>query len=64
MISLTLDEARENIGNNVTYTPYEGCDHSQLEYGVITSVNDTYVFVRYGTDRISKATAAEYLKLG
>jgi hypothetical protein len=59
---MTLDEARQNIGNSVTYTPFEGS--TEKEYGVITSVNDRYVFVRYGTDIQSKATRAEDLELG
>ena len=53
---MTLDNARKNIGRYVKYTPFKGCDKSQIELGVITSVNDSYVFVRYGNDLHSKAT--------
>jgi ribosomal protein L35AE/L33A len=60
---MTLQEARENIGRSVVYKPFEGCSKSQIEYGVITSVNDRYVFVRYGNELQSKATGAENLKL-
>ena len=60
---MTLEEARKNIGRYVTYTPYEGCSKDQLELGVITSVNDHYVFVRYGNDINSKATRPEDLKM-
>lgn len=60
---MTLKDARKNIGRYVTYTPYEGCPKEQLELGVITSVNNNYVFVRYGNDINSKATYPEHLKL-
>jgi hypothetical protein len=60
---MTLEEARKNIGRYVVYTPFEGCSDNQKEVGVITSVNDTYVFVRYGDELHSKATRPEDLKL-
>lgn len=60
---MTLEEAKKNIGRYVTYIPFKGCDKSQYEFGVITSVNDRFVFVRYGKDINSKATRAENLKL-
>lgn len=59
---MTLEEARNNIGRYVVYTPFEGCSDNQKELGVITSVNDTYVFVRYGDELHSKATRPEDLK--
>jgi hypothetical protein len=49
---VTLDEAREHIGNGVVYDPGYGLK----EDGVITSVKDPYVFVRYRGDQHSKAT--------
>jgi hypothetical protein len=61
---VTLDEARALIGNAVVYLPsraHIGVSGGQLEEGVITSVNDAYVFVRYGADKHSKATVAEDL---
>lgn len=61
--NMTIEEAKRNIGNSVTYTPFEGCGENQKEYGVITSVNERFVFVRYGNDVNSKATRAEDLKL-
>lgn len=61
---MTLEQARENIGNNVTYHPFVGRKAKDCEYGVITSVNDRYVFVRYGSDRHSKATNPSDLTLG
>ena len=42
---------------------FRGCSKDQNELGVITSVNETYVFVRYGNDINSKATRPEDLKL-
>ena len=60
---MTLEEARKNIGRYVVYTPFKGCDASQKEMGIITSVNDRYVFVRYGNDINSKATRPEDLKM-
>jgi hypothetical protein len=54
---MTLEEAREGIGRKVIYevTPWDG-GYPALDEGVITSVNDHYVFVRYGSDTHSKAT--------
>lgn len=49
---MTLGEAREHIGDAVVYLPCGG----PVEEGVITSVNEHYVFVRYGADKTSKAT--------
>ncbi len=49
---MTLDEALECIGETVTYRPA-----GQLaEHGVITSVGNRLVFVRYAGDLHSKAT--------
>jgi hypothetical protein len=56
---VTLDEARRNVGHGVVYR----APHGSTEQGVITSVNDTYVFVRFGTDTGSQATRPEQLKL-
>lgn len=58
---MTLEEASQNVGRKVIYTPFKGCDPKDKEYGVITSVNSLYVFVRYGSDINSKATGAEDL---
>ena len=59
---MTLKEASENIWKHVRYIPYKGCSPSEYEYGVITSCNDAYVFVRYSDDVRSKATRAEDLE--
>lgn len=51
----------------VTYVPsYAKNDEDDpaREVGVITSWNDSFVFVRYGNDRNSKATRIEDLKIG
>jgi hypothetical protein len=60
---MTLLEASNNIGNKVIYTPFEFCHYSLKESGVITSVNDRFVSVRYGSDVNSKSTRPEDLEL-
>lgn len=64
---MNIAEAREHIGEGVVYRPMRpgpgGGLLSQLEDGVITSVNDRYVFVRYAGDQQSKATDPEALTL-
>lgn len=56
---MTLDEARDHIGEGVVYTPC-GC---RREEGVITSVRAPYVFVQYGYEQHSTATHPAYLTL-
>jgi hypothetical protein len=55
---MTLDEARENIGRQVTYQPYES---APIEEGVITRVNNLYVFVHFRGDMAPKAIAPQAL---
>jgi hypothetical protein len=58
---MTLDEARKHIGNKAVYrAPHVGL-HEPGEEGVITSVNERWVFVRYLADPVSKATPPECL---
>lgn len=58
---MTLDEARERVGQLVVYrAPHVSADERGDE-GVITSVNRAYVFVRYGSQQTSAATPAECL---
>jgi hypothetical protein len=45
---VTLEEARERIGSLVIYKPF-GQGMEAWEEGTITSVNDSYVFVRFRT---------------
>ena len=56
---MTLDEAREHVGGKVVYQPGLG----PCEEGVITSVSERYVFVRYGSDVGAKATRPDWLAL-
>ena len=56
---VTLDEARGHIGHGVTYRPFADVIP---ERGVITSVNDHWVFVRYGSGN-SEATEPWLLTL-
>lgn len=59
---MTLDEARELIGNKVVYrAPHQHRYDSPGQEGVVTSVNDTYVFVRYGASTTSQATRPQDL---
>ncbi len=55
---MTLDEARARIGSVVIYENWNG----KREQGVITSVNDTYVFVCYGANVGSQATGPDCLE--
>jgi len=61
---MTLEEAADHLGHTVTYTPhyYEHAPDG-IETGIITSVTQRYVFVRYTGDQHSKATAADRLQL-
>lgn len=59
----TLSEASELVGRKVVYRAPHNQPDGPCEEGVITSVNDTYIFVRYGSDVGSKATRAEDLEL-
>jgi hypothetical protein len=59
---MTIEEAREHVGDGVIYHPYAP-ELDPVEHGVISSVSDKYVFVRYGTDVASKATSPELLTL-
>jgi hypothetical protein len=59
---MTLSEARAHVGDAVTYHPYAP-ELDPAEEGVITSVNDRYVFVRYGAGEGSKATSPGLLTL-
>jgi len=56
---IKLSEAE--VGRKVIYIPFEECDNSQKEYGVITGKNNWFVFVRYSTNINSKATRPEDL---
>lgn len=60
---MTLEEANDNIGCEVKYAPYKGCSKEECEYGIITSVNDFYVFVKYRGDFFAKATRPESIQL-
>jgi hypothetical protein len=53
---MNIIEAQNSIGRLVIYKPTG-------EQGVITSANDLYVFVRYGSNIHSQATRPEDLRL-
>lgn len=52
---MTLDEAREHIGDRVAYHPAGAGSHDRDEHGVITGVG-ALVFVRYGDNSQAQAT--------
>jgi hypothetical protein len=56
-----IDPQNSDIGRSVAYTGnrYPG---GLSEVGVITSYNQTCVFVRYGNEKHSKATSREDLE--
>ena len=51
-----------SVGDTVLYIPAHA-HISQAERGVITSMNDFYIFVRYGDAFQSQATRATDLRL-
>lgn len=48
-----IEATKADVGRAVVYRPYPGASPEQ---GIITSMNDTYVFVRYGLGAGSQAT--------
>lgn len=59
---MTLEEARERIGQAVVYRAPHIQPSEPGEQGVITSVNEHFVFVRYGASLHSQATPAHTLE--
>lgn len=57
----TLTEARSRVGEKVVYRAPHVSLNEPGEEGVITSVGETFVYVRYGADVTSKATPVERL---
>lgn len=60
-VAAVAEVARAAVGRKVIYG--FGGWKDGVEEGVITSVNETFVFVRYGADHGSKATPPEALTL-
>lgn len=56
---MTINEARDNIGEAVTYHPAGG----EAEHGTIAAASSVYVFVQYPGVRGTRATYPEDLKL-
>jgi hypothetical protein len=55
-----IEPTEDDIGRGVIYRPL----HNPIdgaETGVISSFNDKYVFVRYGSNRVGTATYREHL---
>lgn len=51
-----IDIETVEIGQIVVYTPSYLTPGDNPEFGIVTSKNDTYIFVKYGRDFQSKAT--------
>lgn len=51
-----IKPTEEDIGRAVVYLPGHWSDYGQAEQGIITSFNESMVFVRYGDNPQSKAT--------
>ncbi len=56
---MTLAEAKAYVGKRVIYR----VGTSEEEEGVIESVNSSYVFVRYGSDKRTQATLPRFLSV-
>lgn len=56
---MKLSEARQLVGREVVYTEKHT---NKKEFGIVTSVNDKYVFVKYSNDTIAKATRPQDLE--
>jgi hypothetical protein len=56
---VTLDEARAAVGRRVVFTYF----HGEQDAGVVTSVNDKNVFVRFGAKAFSEACDPDRLAL-
>ena len=52
-MAISLDEARERLGDHVLYHPLG----AQTEFGTVIRVSDTMVFVWYQGDHNAKATS-------
>lgn len=53
-----------DAGRPVRYTPFAGCDPSQIETGRIKSWNAKLIFVWYHSGDTAAGTKPEYLEFG
>ena len=51
-----IEPTEKDIGRAVVYQPGHWSNRDAQEQGIITSFNETMVFVRYGSNPQSKAT--------
>lgn len=51
-----INPKEEDIGRTVIYQSRHWAANNSIETGVITSFNEHVVFVKYGSDKQSKAT--------
>ena len=61
IIKMKLEPTEKDIGRKVKYVK-SWMKPEQIEFGIITSFNNSHVHVRYGNDNISKATRREDLR--
>lgn len=60
---MRIEDARANIGEMVSYSPFKGCDDTDKEYGTITDTTDSLVYVKYEQDKYAKAVRPEAIEL-
>lgn len=72
---MDMQTAKTNVGSIVVYSDNESIMAlintglfqepmgDQCEFGIITSCNENYVFVKYGTDTTSKATSPKDISI-
>lgn len=66
-MATTLDTDDFKPGQNVTYVPYHAHGdrgHKDCEHGVVSSTNDTYVFVRFSVNGTAQACKPDQLVKG
>lgn len=61
MLIRDVEEAQKWVGRQVAYRA--GYPGAPEEYGVVTSVNELYIFVRFGNYGCSQACAPRDLRL-
>lgn len=59
-MAITLNQARENIGNSIIYQAHK---NAAKKNGKITSVNETYVMVLFKGDLNSKTVSPGDLEI-
>ena len=50
-----IEATFKDIGRKVSYTRSTNNPRNQTEYGIISSINEYVVFVRFGNDKLGQA---------